>query len=69
MIVHKNKSNRGGMILHSTKMRALHLAVNNKKLCSDLLGSSSREGKYTMVVGSQWEVDVKKANIILKCIM
>lgn len=31
MIVYKNKSNRGGMIFHGTKIRALYLAVNNKK--------------------------------------
>jgi len=48
MILYKNKSKRGGMILHGTKMRALYLAVNNKNLCSDLLGSSSREGKYML---------------------
>lgn len=56
MIVHKNKSNRGGMILHDTNMRVLYLAVYNKKLCSDLLGSSSREGKYMWYNGCRQAV-------------
>lgn len=51
MILHKNKSNRGGMILHCTKMRVLYLEVNNKNLCSDLLDSSSREGKCMLQNG------------------
>lgn len=66
MIVHKNKSNRDGMMLNGTKMRALYLAVN-KNLCSDLLGSSRREGKYMLYnsCGQPMGGGCKKMSIIL----
>lgn len=41
MIIHKNKSNRGGMTVHGKRVRALYLAGNKKMY--DLLGSSSKE--------------------------
>lgn len=42
MIIHKNKSNGDGMIVHGTKVRALYLGGN--KTINDLLGSRSKEG-------------------------